>query len=62
MRSLVGAVVGGYLLALIDVSFNYSLSQQLLHFRDAFTFTFVILILLFRPSGLIKGREAGQRS
>jgi len=62
MRSLVGAVVGGYLLALVDVSFNYGLSQQLLHFRDAFTFTFVILILLFRPSGLIKGREAGQRS
>ncbi len=62
MRSLVGAVVGGYLLALIDVSLNYSLSQHLLHFRDAFTFTFVILILLFRPSGLIKGREAGMRS
>ena len=61
MRSLVGAVVGGYLLALIDVSLNYSLSQHLLHFRDAFTFTFVILILLFRPSGLIKGREAGMR-
>jgi len=62
MRSLLGAVVGGYLLALIDVSFNYVLSQQLLHFRDAFTFTFVILILLFRPSGIIKGREAGQRT
>ena len=62
MRSLLGAVVGGYLLALIDVSLNYGLSQNLLHFRDAFTFTFVILILLFRPSGLIKGREAGQRT
>jgi len=62
MRSLVGAVVGGYLLALIDVTLNYCLSQHLLHFRDAFTFTFVILILLFRPSGLIKGREAGQRA
>jgi len=62
MRSLVGAVVGGYLLALIDVTLNYGLSQNLLQFRDAFTFTFVILILLFRPSGLIKGREAGQRS
>ena len=59
MRSLLGAVVGGYLLALIDVSFNYGLSQHLLHFRDAFTFTIVILILLFRPSGLIKGRDAG---
>ena len=62
MRSLLGAVVGGYLLALIDVSFNYGLSQNLLHFRDAFTFTLVILILLFRPSGLIKGKEAGQRT
>ena len=62
MRSLLGAVVGGYLLALIDVSFNYGLSQNLLHFRDAFTFTFVILILLFRPSGLIKGRQARQRT
>jgi branched-chain amino acid transport system permease protein len=62
MRSLLGAVVGGYLLALIDVSFNYGLTQNLLHFRDAFTFTLVILILLFRPSGLIKGKEAGQRT
>ena len=62
MRSLLGAVVGGYLLALIDVSFNYVLSQNLLAFRDAFTFTFVILILLFQPSGLIKGHEAGQRT
>ena len=62
MRSLLGAVVGGYLLALIDVSLNYGLSQNLLQFRDAFTFTFVILILLFRPSGLIKGRATGQRT
>ncbi len=62
MRSLVGAVVGGYLLALIDVSFNYGLSQNLVQFRDAFTFTIVILILLIRPSGLIKGRETGLRT
>ena len=62
MRSLLGAVVGGYLLAFIDVSFNYALPQGLLAFRDAFTFTFVILILLFRPSGLIKGPAQGQRT
>lgn len=62
MRSLLGAVIGGYLLALIDVSFNYVLPQELLSFRDAFTFTFVILILLFRPSGLIKGPAMGQRT
>ncbi|MEO1016652.1 MAG: branched-chain amino acid ABC transporter permease [Pseudomonadota bacterium] len=48
MRSLPGAVLGGYLLALIDTSLNYTLPQDLLKFRDAFTFTLVILILLWR--------------
>ncbi|HBH29442.1 MAG: branched-chain amino acid ABC transporter permease [Desulfofustis sp. PB-SRB1] len=62
MRSLVGAVVGGYLLALIDVSFNYALPPDLLSFRDAFTFTMVIVILLLRPSGLIKGPDTGKRT
>ena len=54
MRSLTGAVVGGYLLALITVAFNLLLPQALLDFREAFTFTLVILILLFRPEGLIR--------
>lgn len=62
MRSLVGAVVGGFLLALIDISFNYMLPQQLLQFRDAFTFTLVILILLLRPQGLVPGPATGQRT
>ena len=62
MRSLQGAVIGGYLLALIDVSLNYSLPQGLLEFRDAFTFTFVILILLFKPEGLIRGPATGART
>jgi branched-chain amino acid transport system permease protein len=62
MRSLPGAVVGGYLLALIDVSLNYTLPQGLLQFRDAFTFTLVILILLWRPQGLIGGPATGQRT
>ena len=46
MRSLQGAVVGGFLLAFIDTGLNYSLPQNLLVFRDAFTFSLVILILL----------------
>ncbi|GMB79261.1 branched-chain amino acid ABC transporter permease [Shinella zoogloeoides] len=62
MRSLPGAVVGGFLLALIDTTLNYSLSQDLLKFRDAFTFSLVILILLWRPQGLIKGPASGQRT
>lgn len=62
MRSLVGAVVGGFLLALIDISFNYMLPQNLLQYRDAFTFTLVILILLLRPQGLVPGPATGQRT
>ena len=62
MRSLPGAVLGGFLLALIDTSLNYSLPQDLLKFRDAFTFSLVILILLWRPEGLVKGPATGQRT
>lgn len=62
MRSLPGAVIGGFLLALIDTTLNYTLPQDLLKFRDAFTFTLVILILLWRPEGLMKGPASGQRT
>jgi branched-chain amino acid transport system permease protein len=62
MRSLQGAVVGGFLLAFIDTALNYSLPQDLLKFRDAFTFSLVILILLWRPEGLIRGPATGQRT
>jgi branched-chain amino acid transport system permease protein len=62
MRSLPGALIGGFLLALIDTTLNYTLSQDLLKFRDAFTFSLVILILLWRPQGLIPGPASGQRT
>lgn len=62
MRSLSGAVIGGFLLALIDTTLNYTLPQELLKFRDAFTFSLVILILLWRPEGLMKGPASGQRT
>jgi branched-chain amino acid transport system permease protein len=62
MRSLPGAVIGGFLLALIDTSLNYTLPQELLKFRDAFTFSLVIAILLWRPQGLIRGPASGQRT
>ena len=62
MRSLPGAVIGGFLLALIDTTLNYTLSQDLLKVRDAFTFSLVILILLWRPQGLIPGPASGQRT
>ncbi len=62
MRSLEGAVLGGFLLAFIDTGLNYLLPQDLLKFRDAFTFSFVILVLLWRPQGLIKGPASGDRT
>ncbi len=62
MRSLPGAVIGGYVLAMIDTGFNYLLPQDLLAFRDAFTFSIVIFILLWRPQGLMAGPATGQRT
>jgi branched-chain amino acid transport system permease protein len=62
MRSLSGAVIGGYLLAVIDTSLNNFLPQNLLEFRDAFTFSLVIIILLLRPEGLIRGPVSGART
>lgn len=62
MRSVQGAVFGGFILAFIDIGFNYLLPQDILKFRDAFTFTFVILILLIRPQGLIGGPATGIRT
>ena len=62
MRSLQGAVLGGFLLALMDTGLNYVLPQDLLKFRDAFTFSLVILILLWRPEGLLKGPASGERT
>jgi branched-chain amino acid transport system permease protein len=62
MRSLQGAVLGGFLLAFVNTGLNYTLPQALLEFRDAFTFSLVILVLLWRPEGLIRGPATGQRT
>lgn len=52
LGSLVGAVVGAFLLAAIQVGFQAMLPAGLLAFRDAFTFGVVALVLLVRPQGL----------
>jgi len=62
MRSLLGAVIGGFLLAFINTALNYGLPQELLKFRDAFSFSLVIIILLIKPEGLIKGSATGERT
>ncbi|HLE13119.1 MAG TPA: branched-chain amino acid ABC transporter permease [Anaerolineales bacterium] len=61
MRSLVGAVVGGYVYAIIISLLGVFLPQTLLDFREAFMFGIVILILLFRPEGLIRSKTSVER-
>lgn len=61
MESLAGAVVGGYLLGFLTVGLQLLLPQELLDFRQAFTFAIVILVLLFRPQGLIRSKYARER-
>lgn len=61
MRSLLGAVVGGYIYGIVFSLIGVLLPQGLLEFREAFMFLIVILILLFRPEGLIRGANSSRR-
>ncbi len=53
LGSLVGAALGGFLLGFITVAFQAWLPLSLRPFRDAFVFGLVILILVFRPQGIM---------
>jgi branched-chain amino acid transport system permease protein len=61
MGSLLGAVVGGFLVGFVVIMLQAYLPEDLRAFRDAFAFTFVILILLIRPSGIIRTRALVER-
>ena len=61
MGSLVGAVVGGFVVGFIVTMLQAYLPPDLRSFRDAFAFAFVILILLFRPAGLIRAKTLKER-
>lgn len=50
-----GAVVGGLLLGALSSLLGVYLPQGLAPFRDAIVFTFPVLILIFRPHGLLGG-------
>lgn len=60
LGSLNGAVLGGFLLAAIEVSLDVGLPDSVLDYRDAFALAVVIAILYFRPRGILgrQGREA----
>lgn len=61
MEGMTGALVGGYLLGVLTVGMETVLPQGLLDFREAFTFAIVILVLLVRPEGIVRGRAAARR-
>jgi branched-chain amino acid transport system permease protein len=61
MGSLVGAVVGGFTVGIMSVLLQILLPVEIRPFRDAFVFTAVILILLFRPEGLLRVKTSIER-
>ena len=61
MGSLTGAVVGGFAIGLIVEMLQAYLPPDLRVFRDAFAFAFVILVLVVKPSGLIRAKGMIER-
>jgi len=57
LGSLWGAVLGGFALAGLEVFFQLTLSDELQPYIDAIVFSFVILVLLVRPHGLLASRS-----
>lgn len=58
LGSLTGAVIGGFILGIIEVSLRAYLPDNLLAYRDAISLTLVILVLFFLPQGIVPRREA----
>lgn len=61
MNSLLGAVLGGYLYALVANVLSLVLPTELLSYRDAVMFAIVIAFLILKPEGLIRGNYQEER-
>ena len=61
LGSLPGAVAAGFLIGAVSVLLQGFLPIEARPFRDAFLFTFVILILLMKPDGLFSARSSKPR-
>ncbi|MHB9002758.1 MAG: branched-chain amino acid ABC transporter permease [Coriobacteriia bacterium] len=61
MNSLVGAVVGGFVYGLLFNALSIVLPASMINYRDAVMFVIVILFLLFRPEGMIRGNYTEER-
>jgi len=53
LGSLTGAVLGGFLLGFLEILLQGLLPSSLAPFRDAFVFVALIILLLFRPNGIM---------
>ena len=61
MNGLTGAVVGGFVYAITISLLGVILPPGVVEFREAFMFAFVIIVLLFRPEGLIRSKTSVER-
>lgn len=57
LGSLGGAVAGGFALGAVEVTFQATLPESALPFTDAFAFGVVVMILLFRPEGILRAHR-----
>ena len=57
LGSLTGAVLGGFLLGFLEILLQGLLPSALAPFRDAFVFVALIILLLFRPNGIMGSAE-----
>ena len=61
LGNLTGAAVGGFLVGVVSTLLQAFLPDELRPFREAFLFGAVILVLLFRPQGLLPARNLRER-
>jgi branched-chain amino acid transport system permease protein len=61
MGSLTGAVLGGFIVGGASVFFQVVLPAEMRLNRDAWVFGLILLILLLRPSGLVKVKSVQER-
>jgi branched-chain amino acid transport system permease protein len=57
LGSLPGAVLGGYVLGTLEILLQGLLPASLTPFRDAFVFAALVILLLFRPNGILGSTE-----
>lgn len=62
MGRLSGAALGGFMVGILQTSFQASLPPTLGGYRQAFVFAVVLFFLLFRPQGILPRRSVGRRA